>query len=215
MRHSASYSDMWNNEKHIRYFLWGKKKKQVTLRPGALSPEEVKRIINEIGKNKKVNVQRVQYDGTLDDPVAVKIVDIRNDYFTGNVVNVERSIRQDLDEKTVYVKGGGGTIDFYFKDGDIASIEEDLDEQIIAQKNVDEILEILEALDLNEEILIGYYDHGKGGMINGVGRLLEKDISNRTFKVELGLVNDIELDEPITVSLNLQKDTVLDLEVVI
>lgn len=214
MRHSASYENIWDSETHLRYF-WGRKKQKISLRPGALAEKDVKQLVNEIGKNKKVNVQRVQYDGILDDPVAVKIVDIRNDYFTGKVVNVERSIRQDIDEKTVYIKGGGGTIDFYFDDGDIVSIEEDLDEQIIAQKNVDEILEILNALDVNEDILISYYDHGKGGMINGVGRLLEKDISNRTFKVELNLVNDIELDEVIIISLDLQKDTVLDLEIVI
>jgi len=214
MRHSASYLNIWNSEAHLRFF-WGRKKQKISLRPGALTEKDVKKLVNEIGKNKKVNVQRVQYDGIMDDPVAVKIVDIRNDYFTGKVVNVERSIRQDIDEKTVYIKGGGGTIDFYFDDGDIVSIEEDLDEQIIAQKNVDEILEILNALDVNEDILISYYDHGKGGMINGVGRLLEKDIPNRTFKVELNLVNDIELDEVITISLNLQKDTVLDLEIVI
>jgi tagatose-1,6-bisphosphate aldolase len=205
---------MWDSKKHLR-FLWGRKQKKSIPRPGTLSPEKVKKIINEIGKNKKVNIQRVHYDGALNDPIAIKIVDIRSEYFTGNVVNVERSIRQDINEKTVYVKGGGGIIEFYFEDGDIASIEEDLDEQIIEQKNIEDILLILEALDLNEEILISYYDHGKGGMINGVGRLLEKDLSNRTFKVELALINDIELDEPITISLNLQKDTVLDLEVVL
>jgi hypothetical protein len=214
MKHSTSFSNMWDSKERVRFF-WGKKQNKSTPRPGTLSPEEVKKLVNEIGKNKKVNIQRVQYDGTLDDPVAVKIVDIRDEYFTGRVVNIERSIRQDINEKTVYVKGGGGTIEFYYEDGDIASIEEDLDEQIIEQKNVEEIVEILEALDLNEEILISYYDHSKGGVINGVGRLLDKDLSNRTFKVELSLINDIELDEPITINLNMQKDTVLDLEVVL
>lgn len=214
MRASASYLNIWGSEARIRYF-WGRKKQKSSIRPGALPVEEVKKLVIELGKNKKVDIQRVHYDGTMDDPVVVKIVDIRNDYFTGKVINVERSIRQDMDDKTVYIKGGGGVIDFYFDDGDIASIEEDLDEQIITQKNVEEILEILDALDVNEEILISYYDHGKGGMINGVGRLIEKDISDRTFKVELNLINDIELDESMIVSLNLQKDTVLDLEVVI
>jgi len=94
-------------------------------------------------------------------------------------------------------------------------IEADVDEIIIEQKNETELLEILDALDLNESILISYYDRGKGGVLNGTGRLLSKDVGAKTFEVELNLINDIELDKPKTVSLNTEKDTVLDLEVVI
>ena len=51
--------------------------------------------------------------------------------------------------------------------------------------------------------------------MNGTGRLTEKDIENKTFKVELNLINDIELDTPKTFDFDLEKDSILDLEVVI
>ena len=95
------------------------------------------------------------------------------------------------------------------------SVEEDIDEQIFEQRNIDELLEILDALDLKESILISYYDQHKSGVMNGVGTLLEKDMSLKTFKVELKQINEIELDQPKTVSLDMNSDTVLDLTVVI
>ncbi|RMH60744.1 MAG: hypothetical protein D6677_13205 [Calditrichaeota bacterium] len=200
-----------------RYFLnFFKSKKKVDVRPGAMTPEELKARVEAIGKGKKVNITRVEYDGTPEDkPITVKIVDIRDEYFTGKVVNLERNIKEDLDEKLVFVKGGGGTIDFYFSDGDVKSVEEDIDEIILDEKNTDELLEILDALDLNESVLISYYDKNKGGVIYGSGILTEKNVETKTFKVQLKLINDIELDVPKEVELNLDTDTVLDLEVVI
>lgn len=216
---SRNYFDIPNREEqNIRHFisLFKSKKKQVKVRPGAKTPDEVREIIKKIGKGKKVNIRRVDYDGTPEEhAVAVQIVDLRADYFTGNIINVERSIKQEMDKKLVYVKGGGGSIDFYYDDGDIMSIEEDIDETIIEQRNPEEILEILDALDLNESVLISYYDTGKGGVINGVGRLVDKNLEEKAFKLELTFVNDIELDKPKTVTLNLEKDAVLDLEVVL
>ncbi len=199
-----------------RFFLGlFKKKKKIELRPGALPPEKVKEIVKSIGKNKKVNIRRVDYDGTPEEkPISVRIIDIKEDYFTGMVINVERSIKQELDEKVVYIKGGGGTIDFYYDDGDIMSIEEDVDEVVIEQRNIDELVEILDALDLNEEILISYYDEEKGGVINGQGRLIDKNVETKDFEVEFTLINEIELDKPKREKLNLEKDKVLDIEVV-
>ena len=110
---------------------------------------------------------------------------------------------------------GGGNIDFYFNDGDIMSIEEDIDETIIHEMNEGQFLEILDALDLNESVMISYYDRIKGGVMNGTGELVEKNVAEKSFKIKLNLLNDIELDDPKTVSLNLEVDTVLDLEVVI
>ncbi|HGY57444.1 MAG TPA: hypothetical protein ENK44_17180 [Caldithrix abyssi] len=216
-RKSGNSSLFFMEDRFARHFFkFFKSKPKVTLRPGAMPPEEVKKLIQQIGKHKKVNIRRVEFDGTPEEhPVTVQIVDIRDEYFTGKVVNVERSIKQDLDDKLVYVKGGGGTIDFYYTDGDIMSIEEDIDEIVIQQMNEKELLEILDALDLDESILISYYDMDKGGVINGTGKLIEKDVENRTFKVELSLINDIELDEPKTIEFNLENDKVLDLEVVI
>ena len=200
-----------------RFFLkFFKSKPKVQVRPGALTPEELRKLVKEIGKNKKVNIRRVEYDGTPEErAIAVQLIDIRDEYFTGKVINIERSIKQDMDDKLVYVKGGGGTIDFYFNEGDIMSVEEDIDEVVIHEMNEEELLAILDALDLDESILISYYDQNKGGVINGTGKLVEKDIESKVFKVELNLINDIELDDPKMVRLNLEKDKVLDLEVVI
>ena len=201
-----------------RYFLDFLKKKDDSskVRPGALTPKQLKELIKSIGNKKKVNITRVEYDGTPEDkPVTVQIVDIRDDYFTGKVINLERSIKQEMDDKLVFVKGGGGTLDFYYTDGDIKRVEQDIDESIIEQKNEEVLLEILDALDLEESILISFYDRNKGGVMNGTGRLIEKDVENKAFKVELNLINDIELDTPKTFDFDLEKDTILDLEVVI
>jgi len=140
-------------------------------------------------------------------------MDIRDDYFTGEIINIERSIKQEANRNVIYVKGGGGTIDFYYNDGDIMSIEEDIDEEIVEERNVEELVQILDALDLNELILISYYDRTKGGVINGSGKLTAKDVENRTFTVELNQINEIELDKPKVVTLDMNKDAVLDLEV--
>ncbi len=207
-----------HEEANRRYFInfFKRKKKKVELRPGALPPEQVREIIKKIGKNKKVNIRRVEYDGTPEEqPITVKIIDITDEYFTGSVINVERSIKQELDDHIVYIKGGGGTIDFYYDDGDIMSIEEDVDEKVIQQRNLEELAEILDALEINEEILISYYDEAKGGVINGRGKLLEKDLNTKDFTIEFSVINDIELDKPKVTKLNLEKDIVLDIEVVL
>ena len=214
---SGNHSLLFMEDRFKRHFLkFFKSKSGAAVRPGAMTPEEVKKRVQEIGKNKKVNIRRVEFDGTPEEqPVSVQIIDIRDEYFTGKVVNIERSIKQDLDEKLIYVKGGGGTLDFYYADGDIMSIEEDIDEVVIHEMNEKELLEILDALDLDESILISYYDSEKGGVINGTGKLIEKNVGSHTFKVELNLINDIELEEPKVIEFNLDHDKVLDLEVVI
>ncbi len=214
---STGTHHLFGEERRKRHFInFFKSKKKIKVRPGAMQPEEVKKIINEIGKGKRVNIRRVEYDGTPEEvPVSLRILDIRDDHFTGKIVNVERSIKQELDDKLVYVKGGGGNIDFFFEEGDILSVEEDADEIIFDERNPDELLEILDALDLNEAVLLSYYDKKKSGVINGIGRLTEKDLDLKTFTVEMKQVNDIELDNPKVIKLDLNKDKVLDLEVML
>ncbi|MFC2089081.1 hypothetical protein ACFLSX_05705, partial [Calditrichota bacterium] len=146
-------------------------------------------------------------------PITVKIVDIRNDNFTGKVINVERSIKQSENNSVVYVKGGGGAIEFYFDDGDIMSVEEDIDQVIMEQRNVEEVKEILDALDLNEDIILSYYDESEGGVMNGVGVLVDKNMETLDFKVKLSMINEIELGKPRELQLNLNKDKIVDLEV--
>jgi hypothetical protein len=198
------------------FFKIFKSKAKSKIREGSLSSEELKKIINEICKNKKINITRLAYDGQPEDkPTTVKIIDIRDDHFTGKVINVERSIKQSENEKLVYIKGGGGTIDFYYTDGDISAVVEDVDEKIIEQRNVEEIKEILDALDVNEDIIISYYDENEGGVINGVGVLCAKNMETLDFKINLKIINEIELSQAREVSLNLNKNNILDLEVVI
>ena len=69
------------------------------------------------------------------------------------------------------------------------SIEEDIDEKIIHEMNEGQLIEILDALDLNESIIISYYDKSKGGVMNGTGELVEKNVAEKTFKIKLNLLN--------------------------
>ena len=191
-------------------------KSKPKVRPGAMLPSEVKNKLIKIGKGKKVKITRLAYDGTPEDPpIEIKVIDIGNDHFTGKIINVERSISESQTEKLIFIKGGGGTLDFNFNDGDIMNLEEDIDEKIVEQRNIDEIREILDALDLKEEITISYYDKNQGGVINGVGTLDEKNMETLDFKVSLTLINDIKLNKTKTVLLNLNNDKILDLEVII
>jgi len=200
-----------------RYFLnFFKRKSSKKKFENALSPEELKEIIKKIGKDNKANITRIAYDGSAEDqPVSVKIVDIREDHFTGKVVNVERSIKQAEDDHIVYVKGGGGSIDFFFNDGDILKVEEDIDQTVMEQRNVEEVKEILDALDLNEDIIVSYYDESEGGVINGIGILIAKDLDTMDFTVKFTKINEIELGKPREIQLNLNKNKIVDLEVVL
>jgi len=203
-----------------RYFLnlfKSKKEKAIeTERSGAIPPDKLKKRVIELGRGRKVSIVRRTYDGTPEDhPIAVKIIDIGNDHFTGKVVNVDRDVSESQEKKLIFVKGGGGTIDFRFDDGDIISIEEDIDEEIVAERSIEEVREILEALDVNEDITISYFDKDKGGVINGAGQLTDKNMDTLDFSVTLKIINEISLKEPRVVSLNLENDQILDLEVVI
>lgn len=213
--HYAAFS-IYDEPLIKRYFLKFFTTKRKKARGQAMSPAELKKLVISIGRGKKVDITRLAYDGTPEDPpVAVKIIDIGSDHFTGKFINVERSISESQSEKMIFVKGGGGTIDFRYEDGDILKIEEDIDEEIAEQRNVEEIKEILDALDLNEEINISYYDKNEGGFINGVGILQDKNVETFDFTVVLKLINEIALEQPREVSLNLDRDQILDLQVVI
>jgi hypothetical protein len=203
-----------------RYFLklFKSKKEDIShLRhPDAIPPAELKKQVIALGRGKKVSITRLSYEGVPEEtPVAVKIIDIGNDHFTGKVVNVDREVSESQDTRLIFVKGGGGTIDFRFADGDILAIVEDVDEEIIEERSIDEVKEILEALDVGEDITISYYDKDKGGVINGVGKLTDKNLETLDFKVTLTLINEITLREPRAVALNLEKDQIWDLEVVL
>ncbi len=196
--------------------LFTTKKRRVELRKGVMSAEELKEKVISIGRGKKVDITRMAYDGKPEEPpIAVKLIDIGGDHFTGKIINVDRSISESQDTRLIFVRGGGGTVDFRYDDGDIIKVEEDIDEEIVQQRNIEEVREILEALDLNEDINISYYDKNEGGVINGTGKLVEKDVESGDFKIILHLINEIELKNEQEVLLNLERDEILDLEIVI
>jgi hypothetical protein len=223
MRKSKNhFKTLWTDDSPLfkRYFLrlfkTKKEKAAVLAKSGAIPPEELKKRVIALGRGRKISILRLTYDGTPEDhPVAIKIIDIGNDHFTGKIINVDREVSESQEKKLIFVKGGGGTIDFQFVDGDIISIEEDIDEEIVEEISIEEVRQVLEALDLNEDITISYYDKDKGGVINGVGQLTAKNMESLDFQVTLKIINDISLKEPRVVSLNLENDQILDLEVVI
>ena len=197
------------------FFNLFKTKKKVELREGIMSPEELKERVISIGRGKKVDITRMAYDGMAEDPpIAVKLIDIGGDHFTGKIINVDRSISESQDTGIIYLKGGGGTIDFKYTDGDIMQVEEDIDEEIVQQRNIEGVREILGALDIDEDINISYYDKNEGGVINGTGKLIEKNMESGDFIITLHLINEIKLKKILEVPLNLERDEILDLEVV-
>ena len=194
-------------------FFFGKSKKSAG-RPGAMMPESIKEKINKIGLNKKVTVQRVDYDGELSDSTPIVVTSINGEGFNGYVVNVDREVREDSSQTAeIFVEGGGGSITFHFDDGDIASVEEDIDNDIIEQKDKTEILEILEALEPGDGILISYYDKDSGGFKNGFGNLADKNLEEELMSFDIKILNKIELSEPLRVNLDLKKDMILDLQI--
>jgi hypothetical protein len=63
--------------------------------------------------------------------------------------------------------------------------------------------------------MISYYDANEGGVINGTGKLISKNMDSLDFKVTLTVINEIELNQPREIALNLNNDNILDLEVMI
>ncbi len=198
------------------FFKFFKRKSKAPKFENSIAPEDLKKQIQEIGKGEKVNITRITYDGTPEDkPICVVIIDIWEDSFTGKVVNVERSIKQAENTSVIYVKGGGGSIEFFFEDGDIMKIEKDIDQSVMEHRNVEEIKEILDALDLNEDIIVSYYDESEGGVINGIGVLVDKNMETMDFTVRFTVINEIELGKPREIKLNLNKDKIVDLEIML
>lgn len=196
--------------------LFTTKRRRVELREGVMTPEALKERVISIGRGKKVDITRMAYDGKPEEPpIVIKLIDIGGDHFTGKVINVDRSISESQDTQLIFLKGGGGTVDFRYDDGDIIRVDEDIDEEIVQQRNVEEVREILGALDIDEDINISYYDKNEGGVINGTGKLTDKNMESGDFKITLHLINDIEIKRDQEVSLNLERDEILDLEVVL
>ncbi len=201
-----------------RYFWWPFRRKKAAkqqVRPGALSPAEVKKQIDEVGIGKQVQIIRIGFDGTIDDmPIIVEILDIGSEGFTGKIINVERHLIESSTAKLVYAKRGGGTIDFRYDDGDIKEILIPRDEELISEeRDVETLKEVLQALDVDDRVLIAYYDNREKGTLNAEGSIMEKN-SETDFVLRIEKINNIELENKITRNFDIQNDLVIDIELI-
>ena len=210
----------WQAPAFRRYFfkkLFGRKSAATSaIRPGAMPPAEVKKRIQELGVGKVVEIMRVGFDGKIDDiPIIIEIIDISEEGFTGKVVNVERSLIEQKTKTVVFAKRGGGTLEFRYDDGDISEIKESEDTGVIQEsQDLEALKEVLQALDVNDTILVSYYDRKYRGTVNVEGRLLEKNVENLRFKMLMEKINRIELDEKEEREFSIAQDLVIDIELV-
>lgn len=202
-----------------RYFWWFFKKrgkKALDIRPGAMTPEDVKKKIEEIGVGKQIQIIRVGYDGEIDDmPIIVEILLISQDGFTGKIVNVERDMIEGATEKLVYAKQGGGIVEFQYDDGDIKEINLSQDQELLENaRDISSLKEILTALDVGDHILVAYYDTRHQGTVNAEGPLLEKGADGKQFTLKIEKINKIELEKKLEKSFDVEKDLVIDIELI-
>ncbi|MEJ2636071.1 MAG: hypothetical protein P8184_12365 [Calditrichia bacterium] len=202
-----------------RHFWWPLKRKRTripNLRRGAMTPDKVRSKISEIGIGNRIEITRVGYDGTVDDiPVIVEIIDITDSDFTGRIINVERKMIESATEKLVYAKKGGGIIVFKYSDGDIKDITVSKDEELLVQeRNLDELREILTALDVKDRVIVAFYDEKQKGTLNTEGILLEKTTDQNNFTIQIEKVNRIELEKKMTKTFDIEKDLVIAIEMV-
>ncbi|GAB4181011.1 MAG: hypothetical protein Kow00108_17640 [Calditrichia bacterium] len=188
--------------------------KKAEIRSGALSPEQVKEKIQSAGIGKVVEIIRIGYDGEIDDmPLIMQIIEIEDDYFIGKIVNPERDMIEDTSDTVIYAKKGGGTIEYYYNDGDIKDIIISNDEEILtSSKNLEELREILEAIEVDDPVLVCYWNKSSHGTVNALGVLKDKNLENGSFKVELTSINNIELEKKQEINLDLNKDLIIDIQ---
>lgn len=203
-----------------QHFWWpfGNKQKtrQAPLRPGALSPEAVKRQIKNFGVGAMVEILRIGYDGKIDDyPMMVQITDISEDGFSGKIVNAERELIEKGTEKLVFARMGGGHIDFNYNDGDIKEISRSSDVQTVSEsRDVAGLSEILSALDVGDKIITSYFDKNQYGNVTTEGTLVSKDENNKKFTMKIEKINKIGLEKQIEKDFNIEEDLVMDISLV-
>jgi hypothetical protein len=202
-----------------RYFWWPfrrRKKLKYGIRPGAMLPEVVHQKIRNIGVGKQVEIIRIGFDGEIDDmPIMIELIDVDETGFTGKIMNVERHLIESATDKLVYAKKGGGIITFNFNDGDIKDIIEIKDKQYLEEeRNIGAIKEILAALEKDDKVIVAYYDSKEKGTLNAEGILLEKNLDQNKFSIQIEKINRIELERKIKRDFDIEKDIVIDLDMV-
>ena len=216
-----SLKNVVDGKPNFRHYFWWpfgkeKKAKPATARPGALSPEAVKNQIKSYQVGAVIEILRVGFDGTTDDiPMIVEITEVTDTGFSGKIVNVERDLIEEQTEKLVFAKLGGGHIDFNYDDGDIKDISQSSDDQIISEsRDINNLIEILSALEIGDKIIVSYYDKQQHGNVTADGTLLSKSEENKTFRMMLENINKIELEKKIEKVFNIEEDLVIDLGIV-
>ncbi|GAB4379093.1 MAG: hypothetical protein Kow0042_28140 [Calditrichia bacterium] len=181
-----------------------------------MSPEAVKQTIQEIGVGKQIEILRIGFDGEIDDmPIIVEILDISESGFTGKIVNVERQMIESTTDKLVYAKKGGGIIEFFYTDGDIKEITVSKDAELLeAERDVEALREILSALEKGDHVIVAYYDSKQRGTLNAEGTIADKNDDGNTFTLKIERINRIELGRKEEKVFNIEKDLVIDIEIV-
>ena len=181
-----------------------------------MEPQKIKKTIEGIGIGKQIEILRIGYDGSIDDiPINVEIIDISPNSFTGKIINLERRMIESATDKLVYAKTGGGVLEFNYNDGDIKEIALSHDQELIEQeRNIDNLIEVLSALEAGDHVIVAYYDNQQKGTINTEGVITEKSDTDDIFTLTIEKINRIELQRKITKKFDLQKDLVIDIELV-
>ena len=207
----------FSSQSSRRFFFWPfKKREKFIIRKGAMQPDEVRKIINQIGIGKQIEILRIGYDGTLDDmQTIVEILDISNYGFKCRIINLERSMIEGATRNLVYAKKGGGVLDFEYNDGDIKEINVPHDEELLQQeRNIESLKEILTALDTGDQVIVAYYDEKQKGTVNTEGVITEKADNNESFALQIEKINRIELEKKINKKFDLNSDLIVDIEMV-
>lgn len=192
--------------------LFRKETQQINLRPGALSPVELKSAIGSVELGSVVELVRIGFDGQIDDvPFIIELTEVNGEGFAGKIVNVEREIIEGNSEKLVYARQGGGIVEFRYTDGDIKEVIENTDADMIRQsRDISYLLEVVSALDIDDRVLVSYFDKKHRGTVNVEGILQAKTDDHKNFRVVIDKINNIKLDNIVTKQFNIERDLVID-----
>jgi hypothetical protein len=201
---------------HFFGFLSPKGGNTAMVRPGAMPPEEVKSAVERFGEGMIVEILRIGYDGLMDDmSVLLEIIRISPEGFSGKIVNVERRMIEENSRRLIYVRSGGGVIDFLYSDGDIKEIKESRDaDELTEARDISQIHDLLAALDVEDRILVAYYDEKHRGTVNVEGVLLSKSTGNKIFRIVIEKINGVELETNIEKQFDIDNDLVIDISLV-
>jgi hypothetical protein len=210
MKHDNMFIDFRIGKKE---HFWGKRKK--TSRPGSMASEDVKKLVEELGTDRKVKIRRIDVMGDMQDaPIEVVITGLFSDHFSAKVVNLERKlIEKAATSGTVYLKGGGGLIDFYYDDGDIKEIIVDVDESIMGEIDTETASEIIVALEEGDTIRVSYFDNVEKSAVNCEGEFLKR-ISEVKFILLAKRINSVELPDPHEIELDSTVNPILDIQII-